>query len=261
VTTPAAATGYSRSPIAKLDDLFNQVRAKVYSKSRARQLPWASSSVIGEFIFGPPLKIVSLPSVADEDTETVRVASAVVRSISNEPAAGPQLQSGAGPLTIQDGDEIKEANADLAEAISLLYSRKYAEAIKSLTASLVSPATRPNALRLRAIAYAGVGLEFEARRDLTTTLQEDKQGEYATHNIGCIVNIFFGQLDGAIAEGLLAAELRRDVGDTYLCLANAYYLAGRYPQALEAYSRASALQPPCQGCEQFQRELETKVKR
>lgn len=42
-----------REPGLKLDDIFNQVRAKVYEASGKKQLPWTSSSLIGDFYFQP----------------------------------------------------------------------------------------------------------------------------------------------------------------------------------------------------------------
>ena len=40
-----------RQPGLDLDDTFNRVREQVYAASSKRQLPWTSSSVIGEFVF------------------------------------------------------------------------------------------------------------------------------------------------------------------------------------------------------------------
>ena len=45
--------GALRQPGLDLDDVFNHVREKVYQASGRRQLPWSSSSVIGEFHFRP----------------------------------------------------------------------------------------------------------------------------------------------------------------------------------------------------------------
>ena len=42
-----------RQPGLNLDQVFNEVREKVYTASGKRQLPWSSSSVMGEFVFRP----------------------------------------------------------------------------------------------------------------------------------------------------------------------------------------------------------------
>jgi len=48
-----------RQPGLKLDEIFNEVRAKVYQASGKKQLPWTSSSMIGDFYFQPPAPVVA----------------------------------------------------------------------------------------------------------------------------------------------------------------------------------------------------------
>jgi formylglycine-generating enzyme required for sulfatase activity len=48
-----------RGPGLKLDEVFNAVRANVFQASEKKQLPWTSSSMIGEFYFQPPVAAVA----------------------------------------------------------------------------------------------------------------------------------------------------------------------------------------------------------
>jgi tetratricopeptide (TPR) repeat protein len=245
-----------QSPSLTLDELFNRVRAQVYSKSRARQLPWSSSSVIGVFVFGEPLTN-SASRVAGREGATTAIQIPAIRSSgTGERALAPQWQRDFAGGSSAPMDPTASAGGDGANPFSLLYAQNYTDAIRLLASSLSLPEARSDALRLRALAYAGIGSQMEARSDLVAALKEDKVGEYLTHHVGCIVSVQFGQYDAALAEARVAIAIRGDYGDAHLCLAAAYYGLGRYSEALQAYSRASALQPPCVQCELFHREIE-----
>jgi hypothetical protein len=45
-----------KMPGLKLEEVFKKVRANVQTKSNGKQVPWESSSLIGDFYFVPPLK-------------------------------------------------------------------------------------------------------------------------------------------------------------------------------------------------------------
>lgn len=51
------------TPGLSIDEVFNEVRRKVYEESDGRQIPWTASSLIGSFYFRPevPLAIASAP--------------------------------------------------------------------------------------------------------------------------------------------------------------------------------------------------------
>jgi|HubBroStandDraft_3_1064219.scaffolds.fasta_scaffold47381_2 Skp family chaperone for outer membrane proteins len=50
-----------RRPGLRLDEIFNEVRTKVYLASNGHQVPWTSSSVIGEFSFLPSQNAAKMP--------------------------------------------------------------------------------------------------------------------------------------------------------------------------------------------------------
>jgi len=49
------------------------------------------------------------------------------------------------------------------------------------------------------------------------------------------------------------------MGEAYLCLANAYYGAGKYEHALQAYRHAMNLQPLCKECSQFKLAIDSRL--
>lgn len=60
-----------REPGLRLDDVFNRVRAEVVRASSNRQVPWTTSSVVGDFVFRPA---VSVPAAAQPRPDDASVA-------------------------------------------------------------------------------------------------------------------------------------------------------------------------------------------
>jgi hypothetical protein len=44
-----------RSPGVKIEEVFKRVRAAVYQETKGQQLPWESTSLVGDFVFIPPV--------------------------------------------------------------------------------------------------------------------------------------------------------------------------------------------------------------
>jgi hypothetical protein len=64
----------------RVEDVFKQVRAEVKRKSGAKQIPYESSTLVGDFYFNPtPEQAAQLPKVASNDG--LDVASGLSRSI------------------------------------------------------------------------------------------------------------------------------------------------------------------------------------
>ena len=250
----------NQNPNFMLDELFNRVRAQVYTKSRARQLPWSSTSVIGDFVFGPELSATGSELVRGEKPSTLAPSNGAVRSSLISRAMPTPQNTRTEKSDVSGTIPAQQPTADISGAITLLRTKNYPEAVKMLTALLGSPDTQPEVLRLRALAYACMGSQLEAKIDLAAALQQDQQREYLTRHMGCIINILSEQPAAAIMEGSAAVGLREGFGDAHLCLANAYFLSGRYAQALESYQRTIALQPPCNSCSRFQQQIEEKIK-
>jgi len=60
-----------KEPSLSLEQVFSKVREKVASASNGKQIPWTSSSVIGEFYFNPLRLLSNMPPAAAPNTETV----------------------------------------------------------------------------------------------------------------------------------------------------------------------------------------------
>jgi formylglycine-generating enzyme required for sulfatase activity len=69
-----ALVSYLRQPGYSLDDVFNQVRQRVSEQSADRQIPWSTSSVVGNFYFvgGPPAVVSAKLDAAAEAWALIR---------------------------------------------------------------------------------------------------------------------------------------------------------------------------------------------
>lgn len=74
---------YMRAPGLKIEDLFKSVRVEVVNRSNQRQVPWESSSLMGDFYFSIP--VPSRPSTLGRPSPGIA---------ENESHAGPPKSSG-----------------------------------------------------------------------------------------------------------------------------------------------------------------------
>ncbi|MBY0376322.1 MAG: caspase family protein [Bryobacteraceae bacterium] len=84
-----------------LDQVFNRVRQQVYESSRQQQLPWTSSSVIGDFFFrgsGPVAAVAVPPPVEPEPAPSAPVNPLARRNSQPEPEPLPTEQTHAQPF-------------------------------------------------------------------------------------------------------------------------------------------------------------------
>ena len=78
-------------PGLSLDQIFNRVRARVYTDSGQRQLPWTVSSVIGEFYFRPP-ELLSQARVPNPLARPRNSGDPPARQNAPEPLENPALR-------------------------------------------------------------------------------------------------------------------------------------------------------------------------
>jgi uncharacterized caspase-like protein len=118
-----------KRPGLKIDDVFNQVRSEVYKASNQHQLPWTTSSVIGDFYFVPPqAALLSLDKPQVPHTAEALATAAkppAVLSHSTEPTSArvqPPLSSSPAPargkLSAADANsQLNKAKDDLLTAL------------------------------------------------------------------------------------------------------------------------------------------------
>jgi uncharacterized caspase-like protein len=256
--TEQLAASLIKSPNLSLDDLFKTVRMQVYYKSQARQLPWISSSVIGDFRFGHPQageeeqrtgSSVDVSVQAAHVTSDRRLNGAAFQNDTRRPDSVPSKTS----------TDIGRSPGDIMNAAAMFRGQKYLEAITILSAGSGSDDTNSERLQLRALSYAAIGAYPDAIRDIGLALATN-QDQDLSHHIGCIVYSLAGGAEAAIREGSEAVKIREDFADAHLCIANAYFSVGKYVQAAVECNRALSLQPSCVECQRLQRQLDSKPK-
>jgi len=84
-------------PDIKIEDIFKRVRVNVAQKSKNKQIPWESSSLMGDFYFSikdnmPPSSKFSLSDLSKEADETERIRQAWIKYNGDMKSAFQQVQ-------------------------------------------------------------------------------------------------------------------------------------------------------------------------
>ena len=207
-------------PGLSIDTLFNRVRRKVYSESQGKQLPWAASSVIGDFTFrsnsvhSPLLSHTTGAHAADN------VIAEVTRSIATDRTpVGFKVRGGA----FLASGKADKAIADFTEAVNL--DPQYTEAYRGRAKALILNGDLVGALK-----------------DLTKVLSQEPQDAVSRYRRS-LLNSLLGNVDDATSDATEAIRLRPEMAEAYLSRSVVYLSGGRYADAIVDSSKAIALAP------------------
>ena len=200
-------------PSLDIEDMFKEVRQGVIRESRAQQVPWTASSLIGTFHVRPDqdANSPSLPWIEDESNTGAFLAG---RTMGNE-AQGRTVVSSIG--------ETAEERAQIARAIGMAKLSHFAEAIALLQDVLSIWPESSIALRLLGLLLHHIGRDAEALATFTRAMQVN-QGDATAAAYQCAMQSLLSVTTAPIQCELAART--NPSGETYLAFGVALEAAG-----------------------------------
>jgi tetratricopeptide (TPR) repeat protein len=273
-TFTAQILKHIKTPNLSVEEMFKRVRQGVLEDTNNQQIPWDSSSLVGEFSFNqrstPVADTQSTPvatftpapeSTTSTSTPAPDVATSTPVTESTTPTSTPASES-AEKLVQQGLDRVEQGdnqgaidnftegialNPDDAEAYNnrgeaYRNLRQYQEAIADLDRAISLNPDFAAAYNNRANAYLSLQQYQSAIADFNQVISLNPDYANAYNNRG-VAYLNLQQYQEAIADFNKAIALNPDFAAAYNSRGNTYYYLQQYQEAIADFNKAIALNP------------------
>jgi tetratricopeptide (TPR) repeat protein len=204
--------------------MFRRVREDVDKETHSFQIPWESSSIIGDFSFNP---------------QPEQMAANTATATNIKPPEGKPPSNVPSDFS---GDSPKNAQTYISEAFLYALGRKYDQALANYSQALEIDPQSAYAYAGRAKTYNDLGKYEQAIADFNRAIEIDPKVAdsynnrgYAYHNVG--------KYQQAIADFNQALALEPNYIYAYNNRGNTYNQLGQYEQAIADFNRAIKIDP------------------
>jgi uncharacterized caspase-like protein/regulator of sirC expression with transglutaminase-like and TPR domain len=256
-TFTAQILKHIKTPNLSVEEMFKRVRQGVLEDTNNQQIPWDSSSLVGEFSFNQTSTSVATSTLAPESTTSTSTPA----SESTTPTSTPASES-AEKLVQQGLDRVEQGdnqgaidnftegialNPDDAEAYNnrgeaYRNLRQYQEAIADLDRAISLNPDFAAAYNNRANAYLSLQQYQSAIADFNQVISLNPDYANAYNNRG-VAYLNLQQYQEAIADFNKAIALNPDFAAAYNSRGNTYYYLQQYQEAIADFNKAIALNP------------------
>jgi uncharacterized caspase-like protein/regulator of sirC expression with transglutaminase-like and TPR domain len=278
-TFTAQILKHIKTPNLSVEEMFKRVRQGVLEDTNNQQIPWDSSSLVGEFSFNQTSTSVATSTLAPESTTSTSTPASESTASTSTPApesttstSTPASESTASTSTpasesaeklVQQGlDRVEQGdnqgaidnftegialNPDDAEAYNnrgeaYRNLRQYQEAIADLDRAISLNPDFAAAYNNRANAYLSLQQYQSAIADFNQVISLNPDYANAYNNRG-VAYLNLQQYQEAIADFNKAIALNPDFAAAYNSRGNTYYYLQQYQEAIADFNKAIALNP------------------
>ena len=256
-TFTAQILKHIKTPNLSVEEMFKRVRQGVLEDTNNQQIPWDSSSLVGEFSFNQTSTSVATSTLAPESTtSTSTPASESTASTSTPVSESAEKLVQQGLDHVEQGDHQGAIN-NFTEGIALnpndaqAYNnrgeayqnlRQYQQAIADLDQAISLNPDYAEAYNNRANAYLNLQQYPEAIADFNQVISLNPDYANAYNNRG-VAYLNLQQYQEAIADFNKAIALNPDFAAAYNSRGNTYYYLQQYQEAIADFNKAIALNP------------------
>jgi tetratricopeptide (TPR) repeat protein len=203
-----------KTPNLDVEDMFKLVRQDVLQATNNQQMPWDSSSLVGEFSFNSNSTPVATSSPAPESNNSTPVATSTPVPESTTPV---ETSTPAPETTTPPSNPQQDSAEELAQQGDDQHSRgDYLGAIDILSQALALNPNDANAYNNRAAAYRELYEYQQALPDVNKAIQLNPNFADAYWNRALIYS-GLDNWENALADFKKAAELFCQQGDSFYC--------------------------------------------
>jgi len=221
-TFTEALLKHIRTPGLKVEELFKNVRIEVQQSTNDAQIPWESTSLIGDFAFNP----IATSSTSTPVVQTFAVPTAPTNS---QPSVALSTNGNLAKSAFDRGEEAYKNNN--LEAAFVAYNL-----------ALESDPNFVSAYIARGNVYRRQSNFVAALQEIEQALRLDPNSAEAYTTRGRIYNAQ-ENYDEAIRDFNRSINLNQNYALAYKGLGDVYYNRSDYKAALQNYSRAIELNP------------------
>jgi tetratricopeptide (TPR) repeat protein len=273
-TFTAQILKHIRTPNLSVEEMFKRVRQDVLKETNNQQIPWDSSSLVGDFSFNqtssPVAETPSTPVATSTPTPTQEEATPTPEAVTSNSTPSQEATKPTPTLTQEEATPTPEAAEEVVEreddrdtvndftqAISLnpknaeayndrgeayRNSRQYQNAIADLDRAISLNPNYGEAYYNRANAYLNLQKYQEAIADLNKVISFNPDYANGYNNRG-VAYLNLQKYQEAIADFDKAIQLNPDFAQAYNSRGTSYYYLQKYQEAIADFDKAIALNP------------------